>query len=125
VDGGQRCQRTRLHQPVPERLALEILHHDVRPLVRAAEVGHLDDVGVANLIDGAGFREKARDGLRVARHFGVQDLDGRLARDHLVLGEIDDAHPAFAQHLDDLVGADAGSLFQARAGLRRGSVPGA
>jgi hypothetical protein len=49
----------------------------------------------------AGLVEEPRHGLGVRRHGRQQDLDGGLAPDDGMLGEIDDAHPPLAQFLDD------------------------
>ncbi len=57
-------------------------------------------------VDGARFVEEAADDLLVAAQRDVQHLDGDLASDHRVLGQVDGAHPALAEKLDDLVVAD-------------------
>src|SRR4051794_37872957 len=69
-----------------ERLAREKLHHDVRrAVVGAAEIEHIDDVGVRELGGEARLGEKATLHLGTARDVRMKDLDGNLAPDEEVL----------------------------------------
>ena len=54
---------------------------------------------------GAGFAEEALARGRVGRI--AHGLDGHGAMQPLVFGDVDDAHPAFAQLADDAIRADA------------------
>jgi hypothetical protein len=87
-----------------DALALEELHHDVRGAIgELAEVGDVHDVRVADARSRTRFLEETLQDLLVARHVGAQHLHRDLLRDDLVARAVDDAHPAFADHLFDLV----------------------
>jgi hypothetical protein len=90
--------------------AFEELHDQVEPAVgELAEVEHLDDVRIVDLVDGLGFGHEAVGHLGVGRERGHQDLDGDLAADVRVLAEEDLAHGARAEQRFDLVIADGGA----------------
>jgi len=91
-------------EPAIERLALEVLHHDVRATVGViAEVEHLDDPGVADRRHRAGLVEEPVDDVRARAQRGQQDLDRGAPPEQRVLPEVDHPHAALAQLLDDLV----------------------
>jgi hypothetical protein len=101
VVDGQRPAR----QYLLERLALEVLHHDVwRAVLEHAQVVDIDDVGVA---DGVG---RARLGDEAADHLGIggiarrQHLDRGVASDARMHRQIDLSHPPFSDEaLDPIV----------------------
>ena len=103
--------RPRLFEHLAERLAVEPLHDEVGGAVgQLTEVRDVDDVRIADRRCGLRFLQEAVGDLLVARHVGAQDLDGHLLVDDLVAREVDDAHPAFAEHrLDAVAAVDGGS----------------
>ena len=87
--------------------ALDQLHHEVGPAaVGRAGVEHPGDVGVVH--QGQGLPLGLEAGDDVARvHARLDDLEGHLAANGvLLLGDEDQAHPALADLLHELVGAD-------------------
>ena len=101
-DAARRQRSLAAHEPL-EVDSVEVLHHVIeRALGRPAEVVHRHGVRV---------REPRRQ-LRLAleapevllpRGVRREELDRRGAPQHLVLGPVDDAHPAFADLLEELV----------------------
>jgi hypothetical protein len=82
--------------------ALEVLHHEVRRAVGGgAGVGDVDDVRVADLRRGARLAPEPLDQVRHAAVARVQDLERDPLADVDVLGEVDLAHAALADQLDD------------------------
>jgi len=109
-----------------ERLALEILHHDVRDLRIGRDVVDLHDVGVAQLRDRLGFPAKADERFRgLARQLFDRDAPLELA----VPCRPDRAHPPAADQRFDRVaflglGRDGGGSGQDRSqGCGRGLLP--
>ena len=96
-------------QPRVERLAAQVLEHEIRSAVgREGAVEHLDDVGVAQASGGPGLGDEAVDEIGADREVGPDLLDDDLALEHLVTREEDAAHPAFAEEAKDGVAADGG-----------------
>jgi hypothetical protein len=85
---------------------LEELHDVAGEALSGEEVGHLDDVLVADLIDRARFTLEALDRLRVLREPPTQHLERDASPEDLVLREVDAAHAALAEQIDELVVAD-------------------
>ena len=88
---------------VAQRLALERFHHDERRAVVVPDVEHRADAGVAERAGRAGFEAEALEGGFVAGRFGRQELEGDLAAETPVFGEVDHAHAAGAQGFQDPV----------------------
>jgi hypothetical protein len=89
------------------RFALQVLHHEVElAVLRVAEVGDVDDVLVADLIDGLRLGHEPADDVRVLRELGVDRLHGDLLADDGVLGQIHDPHSPLTKLGGDLVIAD-------------------
>jgi hypothetical protein len=89
---------------VRQARALEQLHDEVRPDVRLlAEVGHLDDVRVAQAAGRAGLALEAAGDGRVAHQGRPQHLDGEGRRQPLVLRTVDGAEAATADGLQQPV----------------------
>ena len=120
---------------VLERLALDVLHRDVRGGALLADVVDSHDVGVGERPGGAELA--LEPGLQVIDLLGgdprieLDDLDRELATDDRVLGQVDDAHGALADDALYLVAAEAcGLLFihlkklPGSARLYRASGPG-
>jgi hypothetical protein len=74
-----------------QRVALEVLHDDVRLGGDLAEVVDRDDVGV---VEGGGGTRFAREALRGIGDVEVaeEDLDGHHAPEHGIVGHVHDAH---------------------------------
>ena len=91
-------------------MALQELHHEVVAAVPGdGEVEDLEDVVVADEIDGAGLVEEALDDPAVARVSRMEELDGDARADDGMLGEVDRSHPAPAEKPLDPVRADDGA----------------
>ena len=96
--------RARLLQPLPEVLAVQVLHRDEhQPLGRLAEVRDVDDVLVADARRALGLLQEPGDQIGPARQVLEQDLERDLLLDQRVLGLVDRAHPALADLADDAV----------------------
>src|SRR5262249_20102392 len=83
-----------------ERPALDELHGDVRFARHLADLEHLADVRV---VDARLCARLLQEALRRVRVGVVEELDRRRTIDPLVARPIDDAHPALAEQLDQLV----------------------
>ncbi len=96
--------RLQLVEQLAEALALDQLEHEEeRAIGQLAEVARRDDVGVRDVTGRDRFTLEPRHDLGCARHRRVQDLERHLLAHVDVLGAVDGAHAAFAQHLDDAV----------------------
>src|SRR5206468_3426395 len=71
-----------------------------------AEVEDVDDVLVANIVDGLGLPEEAHEGVGVLGELPLQKLDGDLLADAGVQGQVDRPHAALTEDLGDAVAAD-------------------
>ncbi len=98
-----------LLQPVGERLAFEVLHHQVVDAVLLADVVEGADVGMVEGGGGAGLTLEARAAVGVLGEVRGQDLDGDGAVQARVARAVDLAHPARAKGREDLVGTEARS----------------
>ena len=85
---------------VAQALPAQELHHDVRAAVVDVAVEHLDDAGVLDHRRRARLGEEAADQLGRVAEVAQQEFDRRLARDVLVLGEIDLAHAPLTELFD-------------------------
>jgi hypothetical protein len=79
-----------------ERLALDVLEHDVRAALVLAGVDHADDVRVAELGDRARLAAEPLELVRVRRDLAVHQLDRHAALERLVERPIDGRHAAGA-----------------------------
>ena len=77
---------------------MDVLHRDERLAVLLADVEDRDDVGVAEAGDGTGLAVEA---LAELLHILPQQLDRDLALENRVPGEIQRAHPAASDAVDD------------------------
>ncbi|MNS73448.1 hypothetical protein D3C72_1068910 [compost metagenome] len=93
---------------VLEGLALEQLHHHEVALAFLEVVEDADDVGVLELAGRLGLALEARDdvfflvGLHQPAH--RQLLDGHLAAEPVILGEVNHAHAAPTELAEDFIG---------------------
>ena len=90
-----------------ERLALEVLHHDVRLLVDDVAVEHFDDPGMADRRGCARLGEETLKHIGLPRPLWKQNLDRGAALDAVVLGQIDPPHAASPQLPEHGVTPDA------------------
>ena len=87
-----------------EGVALDVLHRDERLAGVLAGVVDADDVGVGQLAGDADFPLEPLARVHVVAE--AEQLDGDVAADDGVAGEVDDAHAASAQAANDLVALD-------------------
>ena len=99
--------------------ALDVLHGEDDALAAAEGGVGGDDVGVAELGDGADLAEEAVEHAAAFDDVAAHDLEDLVAAHEAVVGEVDHAHAAAAELADDLVVGVVGEL---RAG---GCPPGA
>ena len=96
----------RRREALPERLAFDQLHDDVRGIIDDTQLEHRDQVG---MIEGAGRSRLLLESFQpvgICREGRRQDFDGDVPVELGVAGAIDLAHAAGAELRDDLVGAD-------------------
>ena len=123
--------RRRLAHGLLEVLALQELHRDERRAVGViAEVEDHHHVRVGHLGDRPRLALEADLQLRVVGDLGDHDLEGHVAVEHGVVGQVNLAHGALAEGTEDVVLADpAGELFFGRlvriAGLSHAGASGA
>jgi hypothetical protein len=108
--------------PDVERAALHELHGDEDVAVVLADVVHLHHVGVRELAERPRLAEQhVARALRVGR--GLEELQGHAALELGVVGRVDDAHAAAAEHREHHVAADGGAAREDAA--RRAAALGA
>ena len=88
-----------------ERDPVDILHHEVFDVVRAADVVDRDDVVVGELGDRVRLREEAAAELLVLRHLRPHDLHGDLTVEAVIRSLVDHGHAALADHALYLIAA--------------------
>ncbi|MGX1504878.1 UNVERIFIED_CONTAM: hypothetical protein RKD43_003503 [Streptomyces graminofaciens] len=92
-----------------QRLTLHVLHDDVRHqravelVLAGVEDGH--DVGVGQLGDGLRLTPEPLAERLLAPEFRVERLDGHLAVQRGVVGQVDGSHAAFAEQIAKLIPA--------------------
>ena len=108
-------------EPLRERLALEILHHQKVDLVVTADVVQGTDVRVIELRDCSGFLFEPAASIRVLRRQARQDLQGDDPPEAGIASAIDFAHPTRADRRQNLVGAKLQARLEMcnRAGKRQ------
>ena len=105
--GSRSRQRAPPRERRGQRLAVQVLHHDVGAAGRIdLAVEHLDDAGVRDRRRRARLQEKSLQQIGAADQLARQQLDRRFALQVPVLGQIHLAHRAAAQLSQDLVAAD-------------------
>ena len=98
-----------VEQPLGERFASEVLHHEVGGAVVLAHIEERTDVRVGQAGDGLRFPREARAALRVGVQFRGKDLDGNRAIEAGVAGLVDLTHAARPDGGLYLIRAEAGS----------------
>ncbi len=112
-----------------DRLAVEVLHHQVGPHLAHARLEDLDHVGVVDAVERLRLLEEALRDVGVLGQLGVEELDGhRPARLHVLRAE-HVPHPAAADALGEAVfavdeGAGAGRADGHRSRAGRGLETG-
>ncbi len=107
-DGGDvgRCERFPPGDPLLQRAARHVLHRDVGGPVRGlAPVVDLDDVRVREGRRVQRLALEALGELAVARVLSPEHLEGHVAVEDLVAGEVHLAHPSATQGADDVITA--------------------
>ena len=97
--------RRGLPDHVRHRLALDVLHDDVRHAVGVAEVVDGDDVGVRERAGRASLLREALAEL-VRRNVGLQQFDRDESVDRRVAGQEDGPHAALPEPLSEFIPAD-------------------
>jgi len=92
-----------------ERLAAHELHRHEMNAVRLFDGVHGDDVRMIERGNGAGFALETRAPIFARGHLGRENFEGDLATELRVLGQINVAHTAGADLLEDLVVGERGS----------------
>jgi hypothetical protein len=82
------------------------------------EVVDGDDLGMIERGDGVRFVHEAGLAIAVGRHVRSQHLERDVAPQPRIVGPVDGAHAALAQHGDQLVGADATSWSECHGDAR-------
>src|SRR4029453_7022865 len=108
---------THLLQPVVQRLALEILEHEVVGSVLVSDVVQDADVGMVQAGDGPGFALEALAQVLIVGQVLGEDLDRDRAGETGVLRAVYLAHAPGPQWSEDLVGAETGARGEGHAGL--------
>jgi hypothetical protein len=86
---------------LPQRLALDELHHDVDAPLELSHVVDGGDVGVAHRRGGPRLAQHALPSRLVGGHLAPQYLQSHLALEALVDRAVHHAHAAEAELLDD------------------------
>ena len=95
--------------------SLDVFGNDVAGTVLcAADIMHRDDAGMIEIGDRASFGEIRLCIFRLRDQLGVRNLDGNGPVQLLILGQIDKAEAAFAEHLLDAVATDPLGMFGRR-----------
>ena len=96
------------HQSLLQCFAVKELHDDVgRSIVEDTGIVDVHDVGVADGIGGPRFGDEAAGDLWIGGVGGRKHLDGGLAADAGMLGQIHLSHTPLSDEALDLVVADA------------------
>ncbi len=117
----QHVGRTLLEQEFAQVAALDVFQGHVRHTVGLADGVDLDDVGVGGLGDGGGLGLEALQGGGVGRQLRPKDLQGDLALQRDLFGEVNLAHAALAEMAQDVeVGQGSAGQVEFAAGQSAG-----
>ena len=96
-----------LLEPRGEVGAVDVLRDDVAgELLGAADIEDRHDVRVIEVGDGAGFGQVGFGGFGAIHELAMRHLDRHEPLQLVVVGEVDEAEAALAQHSLDAVAAD-------------------
>ena len=97
-----------LLEPRGEVGAVDVLRDDeTGELLGAADIEDRDDVRMIEVRDRAGFGQVGFGVFEAIHQLAMRHLDGHRAAQLVVVGQIDEAEPALAQHSFDPVATDA------------------
>jgi len=88
-----------------ERFTGDVLHHDEVDALVGTDVVNRDDSGMVQGAGGLGLLDEPLPPKRIGHPVLRQDLDGDVAIELCVAGQVDNAHAAFAQLRLDPVAA--------------------
>ena len=106
LDRARRHERA-ARELIPQRLAGHVLAGDVQVVVDFLEREHRRDAGVMQRCRRARFAPQPFTAGRIADKLRRDRLERDRASEPRVLGEVNDAHAAFAEHAANEVGADS------------------
>ena len=86
-----------------ERGARHVLHRDEVDTVGLPDLINRDDVRVVQGGSGSGLLNESLTSLSIDRAIGLEQLDRDGPAEARIDRAVDDAHPAFAERLQDLV----------------------
>lgn len=89
-----------------ERVALEVLHHDVVDAIRGSDVVQRTDIGMVQIRDGAGFAFETPSGFEIRRDLWKEDLDRHPPAQSNILCPVHFAHAARAEKRFQAIGAE-------------------
>ena len=101
-DGAAGRERAALCDQPLEVLSRHVLHRDEQLFPVLVELVHPADVLVGYPAGQLDLVPEPVDGLLVDGNIRMKNLKGDLLADFLIVGAVDDAHPAGAQFLDEL-----------------------
>ena len=96
-------------QDSSERVALEVLHHDVVDAIRGSDVVQRTDIGMVQIRDGAGFAFETPSGFEIYRNFGQKDFDRHPSAESNIFCAVHLAHAAYAEKSFQAIGAEFGA----------------
>lgn len=94
---------TVLFDVLSERNALGVFHDDIRQIAIATVIEYRDDIRVMQDAQAARFALETPNRIFVVDQIGIENFDANVASQFRLLGQVDDAHPAFANATNDLV----------------------
>src|SRR5262249_20996134 len=106
AEGDEDFRRAFLFEILAQVATLDVLEGHEVEAVGLFDVVDLDDVGVRGPSGGERLRLEALEGNRIAGHLGPQQLEGDLALEGDLFGEIDVAHAALAEAAENLIVAE-------------------
>ena len=122
---GQALARRQAFENAPERLALQVLHRDVKHVGRVADVVNPDNVGMGHFARDARFVEKARYNDLVLAKLWQQRFQRDVFAQGIIVDLVNATHPAPANEVqhriparDDLSPAKLDGLFLGPLGRR-------
>jgi len=105
LQGVSQRQRHGAH-PLAQRLSPDELRGNEVQVLEIPDLVDGEDIGVIERRRRLRFPHESTEAIAVSRRFPVQDLQGHLALEARVLGDVDRAHAARAQRRQDLVGSE-------------------
>jgi hypothetical protein len=107
-----------------ERLALEELHGQERPIILLPNFMNCADVGMIKSRSGSGFAPEAFERLRDTRQFLGQKFQCNMTPEAQVFGLVNNTHPASADFFQNAVVRDGLAKFMSAASSPSGRMLG-